>query len=152
MILNILEEKPLPVYGDGKNVRDWLYVLDHCNALLRVFEKGKLGETYNIGGRAERRNIDIVNLLCDILDEKLNRSEKNSSKRLIRFVEDRPGHDRRYAIDAAKIHNELGWQPEYNFENALKDTVDWYLSNIKWVDSVRSGEYRRWIDVNYGER
>ncbi len=152
MILNILEENPLPVYGDGKNIRDWLYVLDHCDALIKVLEQGKPGETYNIGGGEERQNVEIINLLCDLLDSRLGRSAKNSSRRLIRFVADRPGHDRRYAIDATKIHTELGWQPEYRFEDALEATVDWYLNHIKWVDSVRSGEYRKWIEINYGKR
>jgi dTDP-glucose 4,6-dehydratase len=152
MILNIIEEKPLPVYGDGKNVRDWLYVIDHCDALLRVFEQGKIGETYNIGGNSEQQNIEIVNKLCDILDKRLGRSFENSSRRLIRFVGDRPGHDRRYAIDSSKIQRELGWKPKHRFEEALETTVDWYLKNMEWVDSVRSGEYRKWIQCNYENR
>jgi len=152
MILNILEEKQLPVYGDGKNVRDWLYVLDHCDAVLEVFESGRPGETYNIGGNSEKKNIDIVHQLCDILDRKLARTGKNESRGLIRFVEDRPGHDRRYAIDAAKIQRELGWRPRYSFDEALEKTVDWYLEHPEWVESVRSGEYRKWIDMNYGKR
>jgi dTDP-glucose 4,6-dehydratase len=152
MIMNILEQKTLPVYGDGKNVRDWIYVIDHCDALLRVFEKGKPGETYNIGGSAERENIGIVRQLCDALDRKLDRSGKTSSHHLIRFVKDRPGHDRRYAIDAAKIRRDLGWRPNHGFEEALDLTVDWYLSNMAWVQSVRSGDYRRWIELNYGKR
>lgn len=152
MILNIIEEKPLPVYGDGLNVRDWLYVKDHCQAVMDVFEKGRIGETYNIGGGAERKNIDIVLQLCMILDKKLDRYGKNESRRLIRFVEDRPGHDRRYAIDASKIKNELGWTPAYSFDAALEMTVDWFLNNIKWVNSVRSGEYRNWINSNYKTR
>ena len=152
MILNIVEEKTLPVYGDGGNIRDWLYVKDHCNALIKVLEEAKPGETYNIGGSSERRNIEIVNLLCDLLDARLGRTAKNSSRRLIRFVTDRPGHDRRYAIDATKIHRELGWVPEHSFEEALAATVDWYLNHMQWVDSVRSGEYRKWIEINYEER
>ena len=123
IILNILEKNSLPVYGDGKNVRDWLYVIDHCNALLRVLEKGQPGETYNIGGGAERQNIEIVQLLCDLLDARLERSGRKSSRNLINFVTDRPGHDRRYAIDATKISNELNWAPEYVFEEALKTTI-----------------------------
>jgi len=152
IILNILERNPLPVYGDGKNVRDWLYVIDHCNALLRVLEKGRPGETYNIGGGAERQNIEIVQLLCDLLDARLGRSGMESSRRLISFVTDRPGHDRRYAIDATKISNELGWTPEYVFEEALKTTIDWYMDHLDWVDSVRTGEYRKWIEMNYEDR
>ncbi len=152
MIINILEQKALPVYGDGKNVRDWIYVIDHCDALLRVFEKGKPGETYNIGGAAERQNVEIVRQLCDALDRRLDRSGTTSSHHLIRFVKDRPGHDRRYAIDATKIRRDLGWCPGHGFEEALGLTVDWYLSNMAWVQSVRSGDYRRWIELNYGKR
>ena len=152
MILNIVEQKPLPVYGDGLNVRDWLYVLDHCDALLRVFEKGRAGETYNIGGNSERRNIDVVYLLCDILDQRLGRNNDEVSRNLITFVKDRPGHDRRYAIDAGKLMQELGWRPQYDFETAMEETVDWYLKNTEWVNDVRSGEYRQWIEENYGKR
>ena len=152
IILNILEEKSLPIYGDGKNVRDWLYVIDHCEALIQVFEKGDLGETYNIGGGAERQNIEIVHLLCDLMDTRLGRSGKASSRRLIRFVADRPGHDRRYAIDASKIRNSLGWKPSYDFEKALEVTVDWYMGNMDWVNSVRRGEYLKWIEMNYDDR
>ena len=152
MILNILEEKPLPVYGDGKNVRDWLYVIDHCDGLIKVFEQGRAGETYNIGGGAERQNIEIVNLLCDIMDKRLQRSGSKSSRSLIHFVPDRPGHDFRYAIDATKMKKELKWAPHYGFEKALKDTVDWYLNHMDWVNSVRSGAYRKWIEINYQGR
>jgi len=152
MILNIMEEKALPVYGDGKNVRDWLYVIDHCEALLTVLEKGEPGETYNIGGGAERKNIDVVRQLCNILDQRLGRKGSARSNQLIKFVSDRPGHDRRYAIDAGKIRQELGWQPRFQFEQALAETVDWYLSNRQWVASVRSGEYRKWLETNYGRR
>ena len=152
MILNIIEQKPLPVYGDGKNVRDWLYVIDHCEAIIKVLEQGRPGETYNIGGGAERENIEIVNLLCDILDERLNRKGESSSRSLIRFVADRPGHDRRYAIDASKINRELGWKPGYTFENAMISTVDWYLNHMEWVNSIRSGEYRKWLELNYQDR
>ena len=147
MILNIMEEKPLPVYGDGKNVRDWLYVVDHCDALIKVLDKGKPGETYNIGGNSERQNIEIVNLLCDILDARLMRK---SSRSLIRFVTDRPGHDRRYAIDSSKIQKELGWRPAHKFEEALEATVDWYLNHMDWVNSVRTGDYLKWIEQQYG--
>ena len=152
MILNIIEEKPLPVYGDGKNVRDWLYVIDHCDGIITVVEKGRPGETYNIGGGAERENIQIVHRLCDILDRRFKGSRKESSRGLIQFVTDRPGHDRRYAIDASKIRNELGWQPAHQFETALEETVEWYVNNMKWVDSVRSGDYRKWLDINYNQR
>jgi dTDP-glucose 4,6-dehydratase len=152
MILNAIEGKPLPVYGDGKNVRDWLYVIDHCEALVRVFEKGNPGETYNIGGGAERQNIEVVNLLCDLLDKRLKRKGKKTSRNLIRFVTDRPGHDRRYAIDATKIKDQLGWTPRHRFEEALETTVDWYLDHMEWVESVRSGEYIKWIEENYGKR
>jgi dTDP-glucose 4,6-dehydratase len=151
IIGNIQEEKPLPIYGDGSNVRDWLYVLDHCEALLKVFEKGSPGETYNIGGGAERTNLQIVKQLCTILDRKLNK-QQGSSESLITYVKDRPGHDFRYAIDATKISNELNWQPRYSFEEALENTVDWYLHNSSWVTSVRSGEYRKWLEINYDKR
>jgi len=152
MILNIVEEKALPLYGDGKHVRDWLYVIDHCDGLARVIEEGRPGETYNIGGGAERHNIDVVNLLCDLLDVRLGRSGSKSSRNLIQFVSDRPGHDRRYAIDAKKIRDELGWSPSHTFEKALEATVDWYVSNMGWVEMVRSGEYRKWIEINYEQR
>ena len=152
MILNILEEKSLPVYGDGKNVRDWLYVIDHCDALIRVFEQGKPGETYNIGGGAERQNIEIVYLLCDLMDKRLGRSGSKSSRNLIHFVTDRPGHDFRYAIDSTKIQQELDWSPNHRFEEALEATVDWYMNHMDWVNSVRSGEYRKWIEINYQGR
>jgi dTDP-glucose 4,6-dehydratase len=152
MILNIVEEKPLPVYGDGKNVRDWLYVEDHCEALVVVFEKGRAGETYNIGGGTELENIRIVHRLCDVLDERFKASRGESSRRLIQFVKDRPGHDRRYAIDSTKIREELGWAPQHRFEEALEKTVAWYLSHMEWVNSVRSGAYREWIARNYQGR
>jgi len=152
LVLNILEEKPLPVYGDGKNVRDWIFVIDHCDALLRVLEMGRPGQTYNIGGGAERENIEIVHLLCDLLDKRLERSAARASRRLINFVADRPGHDRRYAIDATKIRGELGWRPAHGLDEALEATVDWYLQNMDWVKSVQSGEYRRWLEINYEGR
>ena len=152
MIINLLEEKELPVYGDGGQVRDWLYVIDHCEALATVFEKGVAGQTYNIGGGSERRNIDVVHQLCDLLDHRLNRRGSDGSRRLVRFVADRPGHDRRYAIDAGKIARELGWSPRFDFETALAHTVDWYLSNPSWIAYVRSGEYRQWVKTNYDRR
>lgn len=149
MIMNIIEEKPLPVYGTGSNVRDWLFVEDHCDALMTVFEKGKAGETYNIGGGAEKKNIEIVTLLCDMLDSVLKRPE-GTNRKLITFVKDRLGHDYRYAIDSSKIRQELGWKPSNTFDEAIYKTVEWYISNMKWVERVRSGEYRKWIETNYG--
>ncbi len=151
MIENALEGKPLPVYGRGNNVRDWLYVEDHCRALQAVAEKGKAGQTYNIGGNNEWKNIDIVIRICEVLAEELGRKSLGF-KRLITFVADRPGHDQRYAIDAAKIKRELGWEPLETFETGLRKTVRWYLENREWVDSVKSGEYRNWMDRNYSGR
>jgi len=151
MIHNILEEKPLPVYGKGLNVRDWLYVQDHCDALLAALEKGTPGETYNIGGHAEKQNIEIVHALCDLVDQKLNRPP-GTSRKLITFVPDRPGHDLRYAIDATKIQNELSWRPNFTFEQGIAQTIDWYLNNMDWVTSITSGEYQQWIATNYKER
>jgi len=152
MIVNILEEKPLPVYGDGKNVRDWIYVIDHCDAIIKVFEKGIPGETYAIGGSSEQENIAIVQLICDLMDAHLKRSQKGSSRRLIHFVTDRPGHDFRYAINSEKIREELGWSAKHSFEEAIEATVDWYLDHMDWVNAVRSGEYRKWIETNYHDR
>ncbi len=151
VIDNILAGKALPVYGDGSNVRDWLYVLDHCQALLRVFEKGQPGETYNIGGGAERTTLEIVRELCRIVDARQGKAP-GSSEKLISFVADRPGHDFRYAIDATKIKQELGWQPEHSFSEALEVTVDWYLAHQEWVEGVKSGEYRQWLELNYETR
>jgi dTDP-glucose 4,6-dehydratase len=151
LILNIMEQKPLPVYGDGKNVRDWLYVIDHCEALVRVLEQGAPGQTYNIGGNEEKANIDIVRSLCTSMDNRLNTQKENRSAHdLIKFVKDRPGHDRRYAIDATRIRTELGWSPRYRFEEALESTIDWYLDNMDWVDAVRTGRYLEWIEKQYG--
>lgn len=151
MILNAIEYKPMPVYGRGENVRDWLYVSDHCNALWRVAECGKPGETYNIGGNCERRNIDIVNMICEILASELQ-SDPDHFKELITFVSDRPGHDLRYAIDADKIKTQLGWYPEESLESGLIKTVRWYLENQSWIESVQSGDYKNWINKNYGNR
>ena len=148
MINNIKNNKPLPVYGKGENVRDWLYVLDHAQAIDEVFHKGKIGETYNIGGFNEWKNIDIVHLLCNILDRKLGRREGESSK-LITFVTDRAGHDLRYAIDASKIMNELGWKPSLQFEEGLEKTVDWYLENEEWLQGVTSGSYQQYYAEHY---
>jgi dTDP-glucose 4,6-dehydratase len=150
MIANALEGKPLPVYGDGRQVRDWLYVGDHCAAIREVIARGRLGETYNIGGNAERRNLEVVHALCDALDAA--RPRPGGYRSLIQFVQDRPGHDRRYAIDAAKIRRELGWSPRETFETGLARTVRWYLDNAEWVAQVRSGEYRQWIETNYARR
>ena len=152
VIHNALAGKPLPIYGDGSNVRDWLYVSDHCSAIRRVLEAGRLGETYNIGGCNEKTNLDVVNTLCAILDELHPGSPVTPHARLITFVKDRPGHDRRYAIDAGKIERELGWTPSETFETGIKKTVAWYLSNQEWVAHVTSGEYRNWVSENYASR
>jgi dTDP-glucose 4,6-dehydratase len=152
MILNALEGRPLPVYGDGKNVRDWLFVEDHCAAIRAVLERGRVGETYNIGGNSERTNIDVVTAICDLVDEMRPPAGGAPRRQLIKFVEDRPGHDRRYAIDASKITGELGWRPAEKFESGLRKTVAWYLENPEWVASVRTGAYREWIARNYAER
>jgi len=151
MILNMIEEKPLPVYGDGKYIRDWLYVEDHNSAIWKIIQCGKSGDTYNIGGENEYENIKLINVLINIVSNNFNLS-KNNIYKTITYVKDRPGHDRRYAIDCSKIKNELGWKQLYNFEQGLEMTVKWYLSNHKWVDSIRSGEYKQWIDQNYNNR
>jgi dTDP-glucose 4,6-dehydratase len=152
MILNSLEGKPLPVYGDGQNVRDWLFVEDHCSAIRAVLDRGRLGETYNIGGSSERKNIDVVTTICDLLDELAPSETIGSRRKLISYVKDRPGHDRRYAIDARKIKQELGWEPAERFESGIRKTVEWYLANQNWVENVRSGAYLQWIETNYAER
>ena len=151
IIRNIIHQKPLPVYGKGENVRDWLYVEDHARAIDDVFHKGKIGETYNIGGFNEWKNIDVVKLLCKILDQKLNRAEGESEK-LIQFVTDRAGHDLRYAIDSTKITNELGWKPSLQFEEGLEKTVDWYLNNSEWLNNVTSGNYQNYYNSMYANR
>jgi len=151
LIHNALAEKPLPIYGDGQNVRDWLYVLDHCTAVRSVLAGGRAGETYNIGGASEKTNLEVVNTLCVLLDELRPRSEGRYAD-LIRFVADRPGHDRRYAIDASKLRRELGWQPTESFDSGLRKTVGWYLDNQSWVGEVTSGAYRNWVDRNYASR
>ena len=151
MILNALDGKPLPVYGRGDNVRDWLYVEDHARALRHVLAHGTNGRTYNIGGQCERTNLEVVHALCAILDE-LIPDEQGAYARLIEFVTDRPGHDQRYAIDNTRIASELGWQPAENFETGLRKTVQWYLDNPRWVERIRTGAYRDWIDANYGQR
>jgi dTDP-glucose 4,6-dehydratase len=152
VLLNALEGKPLPVYGDGLNVRDWLYVLDHCAAIRHVLKRGKPGETYNIGGNSERTNLEVVTTLCDILDDLRPNSVIGQRRRLITFVKDRPGHDRRYGIDARKIQEELGWTPQTHFEQGMRRTVAWYLENLDWVADVRSGAYHDWIQLNYRGR
>jgi dTDP-glucose 4,6-dehydratase len=143
MVLNALEGKPLPVYGDGGNIRDWLYVEDHCRALWKVLEEGQPGETYNIGGNSERTNLEVVQTICRILDELRPDLPHRPCSSLISFVKDRPGHDRRYAIDASKIRRELGWEPQIDFEKGIRLTVRWYLENSTWVERVSSGQYRR---------
>ncbi len=150
-INNIRQNKPLPVYGDGQYTRDWLYVVDHARAIDLIFNKGKTGETYNIGGFNEYTNIDLIHLLCDLTDRKLNRPQ-GTSRQLITFVKDRPGHDRRYAIDATKIQNELGWKPEVNFEQGLSETIDWYLTNETWLQNVTSGAYLKYYEKMYRNR
>ncbi len=149
MVLNARNGKPLPVYGDGQNVRDWLYVEDHCQAIRTVLACGKVGETYNIGGRNEQRNIDVVKTLCSILDELCPSDPVVPHERLITYVKDRPGHDRRYAIDAGKIARELGWRPRETFATGLRKTIEWYLSNREWIQDVTSGSYRQWIAKQY---
>jgi dTDP-glucose 4,6-dehydratase len=148
---NIIEEKPLPVYGDGLYTRDWLYVKDHALAIDLIFHRGKNGETYNIGGFNEWRNIDLVKLLCSLMDAKLGRA-KGHSEKLITYVKDRPGHDRRYAIDATKINKELGWEPTVTFEEGLSETIDWYLENTAWLQNVTSGAYQNYYESMYANR
>ena len=154
VILNAVGGKPLPIYGDGLNVRDWLYVGDHCAAVRLALKKGRLGETYNIGGNSEKTNLEIVNTICAILDElrPLRSSPITRYASLITFVKDRPGHDRRYAIDATKIATELGWKPAEQFETGLRKTVQWYLEHTDWIENITSGKYREWLDINYGNR
>ena len=150
VIHNALAGKPLPIYGDGQQVRDWLYVEDHCKALMRVLQDGRLGETYNVGGWNEKPNIEVVRTLCSLLDELQPRADGQSYATQMTFVKDRLGHDRRYAIDARKLERELGWRPEETFESGLRKTVQWYLGHGDWVEEVTSGSYRAWIGQNYG--
>src|SRR5215471_18513692 len=152
MIANALAGKPLPVYGDGQQVRDWLFVLDHCRALATVLEKGKVGETYNVGGGNQRSNLEVVKTLCALLDELVPGSNFCPHLDLMTFVADRPGHDRRYAIDARKLEGELGWRAQESFETGLRKTVQWYLANAAWVEGVTSGAYQHWINENYARR
>ena len=151
MIVNALALKPLPVYGDGQQIRDWLYVSDHCSGIRAVLARGRLGETYNIGGWNEKPNLDIVHTVCALLDE-LKPSPQGPYSKLITYVKDRPGHDRRYAIDARKIERELGWRPAETFETGIRKTVHWYLDHQEWVAEVQSGSYRDWVAANYGDR
>jgi dTDP-glucose 4,6-dehydratase len=149
IIHNALAGKPLPIYGDGQQIRDWLYVKDHCAAIRLVLAKGRLGETYNIGGWNEKANLDVVHTLCNMLDDLKPRADKQSYKVQITFVKDRPGHDRRYAIDASKLEHELGWRPLETFETGIRKTVEWYLENQAWVENVTSGQYRTWVEKQY---
>ncbi len=152
IILNALNGKPLPIYGDGMNVRDWLYVGDHCAAIRSVLTGGRLGETYNIGGWNEKTNLDVVNTVCAILDELKPAADSKPYASLITYVKDRPGHDRRYAIDARKIERELGWKPMETFETGIRKTLAWYLDNMNWVENIVSGEYQQWMKANYQNR
>ena len=152
MIVNALAGRPLPVYGDGQQIRDWLYVQDHCSAIRRVMDAGRPGETYNIGGCNEKPNLEIVHTLCTLLDELRPRADGRPYREQITYVADRPGHDRRYAIDAGKIERELGWRPAETFATGIRKTVEWYLANQDWVSNVQSGAYRDWVEKNYGGR
>ncbi|HEU0233652.1 MAG TPA: dTDP-glucose 4,6-dehydratase [Gallionella sp.] len=152
MIVNALAGKPLPVYGDGQQIRDWLYVKDHCSAIRCALAKGRVGEVYNIGGWNEKTNLEIVHTICTLLDELAPNPLRPQSSVLITYVQDRPGHDRRYAIDARKIERELGWKPAETFETGIRKTVQWYLDNQGWVDNVQSGNYRQWVEKNYAGR
>ena len=151
MIENIFDGKPLPVYGDGSNIRDWLYVEDHCSAIWAIVKSGRIGQTYNIGGDEEWKNIDLVNLLCERVAA-IEGKNINTYKGLITFVKDRPGHDRRYAIDSSKLKTELGWEPEVTFRDGLDITIRWYMDNREWIEQVKSGKYRDWIAANYAGR
>ena len=151
MINNILHSKPLPVYGKGENVRDWLWVEDHARAIDVIFHTGVNGETYNVGGFNEWKNIDIVHLLCNIMDKKLNRKDGDSAS-LITYVKDRAGHDMRYAIDATKLERELDWKPSLQFEEGLDKTIDWYLANDEWISRITSGSYKQYYDQQYSKR
>ena len=151
-ILNARDRKPIPVYGDGKNVRDWLYVEDHCAALKTVLERGRPGETYNVGGSSEKTNVEVVTTICELVDEFLPDASARPRVELIKFVTDRPGHDRRYAMDANKLQSELGWKPRENFKSGLRKTVEWYLAHEQWLSTVSSGAYREWIEVQYSGR
>ena len=148
-ILNALNDKPLPIYGDGQQIRDWLYVKDHCSAIRKVLEQGHLGDTYNVGGWNEKTNLEVIKTLCGILDELKPKADGSTYENQITYVKDRPGHDRRYAIDASKLERELGWKPQETFETGLRKTVLWYLENETWVKHVVSGEYQHWVEKQY---
>ena len=152
MVSNALQGKALPVYGDGQQVRDWLYVIDHCRALQAVLKQGRVGETYNVGGGNQRSNLEVVGTLCALLDELVPESKFKPHLGLVKYVTDRPGHDRRYAIDARKLETELGWRAQESFETGLRKTVEWYLANSAWVEGVTSGAYQQWVTQNYGGR
>ncbi|MEE6443594.1 MULTISPECIES: dTDP-glucose 4,6-dehydratase [Pseudomonas] len=152
MIVNALDGKPLPVYGDGQQIRDWLYVKDHCSAIRRVLDAGQIGEVYNVGGWNEKTNLEIVNRVCTLLDDLNPRADGKSYVEQITYVKDRPGHDRRYAVDARKLERELGWKPAETFETGIRKTVEWYLNNTEWVQNLRSGGYRDWLEKNYTGR
>ncbi|MGD9057492.1 MAG: dTDP-glucose 4,6-dehydratase [Desulfobacterales bacterium] len=152
MILNALENKPLPVYGEGRNVRDWLYVTDHCQAIWKIMQAGTRGEMYNIGGQCEMANIDLVGRICDLLDDMVPRANSSPRRDLITFVKDRPGHDLRYAIDFSKLTDELGWLPQETFESGIRKTIEWYLDHQAWVDQIKNGAYyQRWMKQQYGK-
>lgn len=152
MIVNSLAGKPLPIYGDGQQIRDWLYVKDHCSAIRRVLEAGRVGEVYNVGGWNEKPNLEIVETICTLLDDLRPRSDGRKYREQMQYVTDRPGHDRRYAIDASKIERELGWRPSETFDTGIRKTVQWYLENQDWVANVQSGSYRQWVEKNYSKR
>jgi len=151
VIQNIKEEKPLPVYGDGQNIRDWLYVEDHCSAIWMIMNDGRCGETYNIGGEEEWTNLDLVATLCEKISS-IKEKPRGYYKRLIKFVEDRPGHDHRYAICCFKLKQELGWTQRHTFFEGIDKTIQWYLSNDAWINNIKNGEYQNWIEKNYGKR
>jgi dTDP-glucose 4,6-dehydratase len=152
VITNALGGKPLPIYGDGKQVRDWLFVTDHCKAIVEALENGVVGETYNVGGNNQRSNLEVVHTICALLDELVPNSPYKPHQQLITYVKDRPGHDRRYAIDARKIERELHWKPEESFETGMKNTIQWYLSNAQWIESVTGAAYQDWVSTNYADR
>ena len=152
MVLNAIEGKPLPIYGNGKNIRDWLHVFDHCDAISLILEKSKPGECYNVGGNSEKNNLEVVAAIINVLDQEVPRPDGKSYSEQIHFVKDRPGHDLRYAINADKIKKDLGWTPKFNFDQGIRETVLWYLANEDWVKNVKDGSYQDWIKKNYEER
>ncbi len=152
VVYRALNGKSIPVYGDGANIRDWLYVIDHCRAILSVMEKGIPGEVYNIGGNSEKTNLEVVRTICSLLDEIAPRPDQRLHETLIKFVTDRPGHDHRYAIDTSKIQHEIGWEPSESFDSGIRKTIQWYLENLQWVENVTSGAYQKWIETNYERR